>query len=55
MTYKDNQYYYAREGRGYAIRQWHGDETGGTGTKTDYCWSKEEARSKVYQLNGWIQ
>lgn len=53
MTYKDGQYYYSREGSGYAIRQFHGDEHGGNGTKVDYCDTKEEAREEVYKLNGW--
>lgn len=54
MKYKNNCYYYFREGHGYAIRQWHGDEKGnGTATKVDYVFGLENAKERVYQLNGW--
>lgn len=48
------RYYYHCEGRGYAIRKRIGGPYNGSGEKIDFVWSLEEAKRKVYELNGWV-
>ncbi|MBD5267972.1 MAG: hypothetical protein HDS41_07365 [Bacteroides sp.] len=57
MKPKIGQYYYAPRGRFFRIFQCdHVSETGYTGTPVmteNLCNTAEQARRRVYQLNGW--
>ena len=64
MKLKEGQYYYAPHRRQWGIWQWHacspdgkasGTTAGGSGTFIEDCLTKEEARRKVFALNGWCE
>ena len=51
---KDGQYYYAPHRWSWGIWQYHDHGDGyGSGTFIEDCLTKEEARRKVFALNGW--
>jgi hypothetical protein len=47
------KYRYEKEGNAYVVRRWVTNSTGGQGTKISEHYTKEEAQSEVYRLNGW--
>lgn len=49
-TKKEPDYFYDRNMGHYNIYRRNPD---GSGTKIDQHWDKEEARKRVYELNGW--
>ena len=55
MSRKFGQYYYAPHGRRWGIWLWKEFGTGGIGEFVKDCQTKDEARSEVYRLNGWVE
>ncbi len=53
MKYKDGQYYYAPLRSTYAVYLYHESENGGCGDKIIDNLSLQQAKQKVYELNGW--
>jgi hypothetical protein len=49
----EEYYEYRPHGRNWVVYRIRRDATGSTGTKIGEFLTKEEARRKVYQLNGW--
>lgn len=51
---KDGEYYYFPKGSMYAVYQNHVSNDGhGSADKIEDNLTKEQARSRVYELNGW--
>ena len=55
ITPKKGIYYYAPYGKGYRIYQYtHVNENGSESEATnEIYWAREQARARVYELNGW--
>lgn len=49
----DEYYEYRPRGRNWAVYRVRHDATGSVGTKIGEYLTREEARRKVYELNGW--
>lgn len=50
----DEYYEYRPRGRNWAVYRVRRDTTGSVGTKIGEYLTREEARRKVYDLNGWV-
>ena len=52
--HKDGEYYYFPCGNFYAVYLWHKSNDGhGSGDKIEDHLTKDQAKSRVYELNGW--